>query len=185
MEFSSGLLPRPQERVFPGPATKAGRDLSKVLSAQESRVMKPSSPLPGCSQGCPLGRGKARGNGFQGRQQWLVTVRGLETSGQSFSVCPLEQSHGRGSWHSFHAPLPTPPLPAVNTPGILMPVLVISHFSHVRLLQLRGLQPTRLLCPWDSSDKNTGVGCHFLLQGIFPTQRSNQRLLHYKLILSH
>ena len=31
------------------------------------------------------------------------------------------------------------------------------------------LQPTRLLCPWDFSDKNTGVGCHFLLQGIFPT----------------
>ena len=27
---------------------------------------------------------------------------------------------------------------------------------------------TRLLCPWDSPDKNTGVGCHFLLQGIFP-----------------
>ena len=25
-------------------------------------------------------------------------------------------------------------------------------------------QPTRLPCPWDSSDKNTGVGCHFLLQ---------------------
>ena len=31
----------------------------------------------------------------------------------------------------------------------------------------------RLLCPWDSPDKNTGVGCHFLLQGIFPTQGSN------------
>ena len=27
-----------------------------------------------------------------------------------------------------------------------------------------GLQPTRLLRPWDSPDKNTGVGCHFLLQ---------------------
>ena len=25
-------------------------------------------------------------------------------------------------------------------------------------------QPTRLLCPWDSSGKNPGVGCHFLLQ---------------------
>ena len=25
-------------------------------------------------------------------------------------------------------------------------------------------QPTRLPCPWDSPDKNTGVGCHFLLQ---------------------
>ena len=27
-------------------------------------------------------------------------------------------------------------------------------------------QPTRLLCPWDSPGKNTGVGCHFLLQCI-------------------
>ena len=33
--------------------------------------------------------------------------------------------------------------------------------------------PTRLLCPWDFPDKNTGVGCHFFLQGIFPTQGSN------------
>ena len=36
-----------------------------------------------------------------------------------------------------------------------------------------GLQPTRLLCPWDSPDKNTTVGCHALFQGIFPTQGSN------------
>ena len=28
----------------------------------------------------------------------------------------------------------------------------------------------RLLCPWNFPYKNTGVGCHFLLQGIFPTQ---------------
>ena len=27
-------------------------------------------------------------------------------------------------------------------------------------------QPTRLHCPWDSSGKNTGVGCHFLLQSM-------------------
>ena len=27
-----------------------------------------------------------------------------------------------------------------------------------------GLQPTRLLRPWDTPGKNTGVGCHFLLQ---------------------
>ena len=40
-----------------------------------------------------------------------------------------------------------------------------------------GLQPTRLLCPWDSPGKNTGVGCHALLQGIFPTQGWNLRLL--------
>ena len=35
----------------------------------------------------------------------------------------------------------------------------------------------RLLCPWDSPGKNTGVGCHALLQGIFLTQGSNLHLL--------
>ena len=44
-------------------------------------------------------------------------------------------------------------------------------------LQPHGLSPTRLLCSWDSPGKNTGAGCHALLQGIFPTQRSNPRLL--------
>ena len=43
----------------------------------------------------------------------------------------------------------------------------------------------RLLCPWDFPGKNTGVGCHFLLQGIFPTQRLNPGLLHCRLILYH
>ena len=37
--------------------------------------------------------------------------------------------------------------------------------------------PPRLLCPWDSPGKNTGVGCHALPQGIFPTQGSNLSLL--------
>ena len=44
---------------------------------------------------------------------------------------------------------------------------------------------TRLLCPWDSLGKNTGVGCHFFLQGIFPTQGSNPGLLQYRQILYH
>ena len=34
------------------------------------------------------------------------------------------------------------------------------------------LQPARRLCPWDSPGKNTAVGCHFLLHGIFLTQGS-------------
>ena len=38
--------------------------------------------------------------------------------------------------------------------------------------------PTRPLCPWNSLDKKTGMGCHFLLQGIFPTQGSNLGLPH-------
>ena len=43
-----------------------------------------------------------------------------------------------------------------------------------------GLQPSRFLCPWDFPGKNTGVGCHFLLQGIFLTQGLNQHLLHWQ-----
>ena len=43
-----------------------------------------------------------------------------------------------------------------------------------------GLQPARLLCSWDFPGKNTGVGCHFLLQGIFPTQGSSLLLLYWQ-----
>ena len=42
------------------------------------------------------------------------------------------------------------------------------------------LWPTRLLFPWNSPGKNTGVGCHSLLQGIFLTQGSNLCLLHWQ-----
>ena len=41
--------------------------------------------------------------------------------------------------------------------------------SCLTLLQPYGLQPFRLLCPWDFPGKNTGMCCHFLLQKIFPT----------------
>ena len=40
-------------------------------------------------------------------------------------------------------------------------------------------------CPWNFPSKLTGVGRHFLLQGIFPTQGSNWHLLHCKQVLSH
>ena len=51
-----------------------------------------------------------------------------------------------------------------------------------------GLYPARLLCPWDSAGKNTEVGFHFFLQGIFLTQGSNLHLLHWQadsLLLHH
>ena len=48
-----------------------------------------------------------------------------------------------------------------------------------------GRQPTRLLCTCNSPGKNTGVACHSLLQGIFPTRGSDLGLLHSRLILYH
>ena len=57
-------------------------------------------------------------------------------------------------------------------------LLLLSHFSRVRFCETPQMAPTRLPCPWDSLGKNIGVGGHFLLQEIFPTQGSNSRLLH-------
>ena len=48
--------------------------------------------------------------------------------------------------------------------------LVAKSFPTV--LQPLGLQPIRLLCPWDFPGKNKGAGCNLPLQGIFPTQGS-------------
>ena len=42
-------------------------------------------------------------------------------------------------------------------------------------LQPHGLQPARLLCPWDSADKNTGVSCHFLPQGVLSKGSTSRR----------
>ena len=46
-------------------------------------------------------------------------------------------------------------------------------------------KPARLLYPWYSPGKNTGVGCYALLKGIFPTQGSNPGLPHCRRILYH
>ena len=59
----------------------------------------------------------------------------------------LENSMNRGAWQA-----------------IVLLLLLLSRFSHIWLWQPHRWQPTRLPHPWDSPGKNTGVGCHFLLQ---------------------
>ena len=61
----------------------------------------------------------------------------------------------------------------------------VSHSVMSNTLQPHGLWPTRLLCPWKSPVKNTGVGCHSLFQGIFLTQGSDTGLLHCRQFLYH
>ena len=65
---------------------------------------------------------------------------------------------------------------------------VVQPLSCDQLFATPWTLPTRLLCPWKFPGKNTGVGCHFLLQGIFSSQGSNPHLLHCQvgsLPLSH
>ena len=53
-------------------------------------------------------------------------------------------------------------LPQTPKPRLLL--LLLSHISHVRLCATPQTAATRLPRPWYSPGKNTGVGCHFLLQ---------------------
>ena len=69
------------------------------------------------------------------------------------------------------------PIHSEKTSVYALHVCLPSRFSRVRLFATVWTVASRLLCPWDSPYKNTGVGCHALIQGIFPTQGSNPRLL--------
>ena len=64
-----------------------------------------------------------------------------------------------------------------------MHVCMLSHFSCAQLFAtLWTIAHQTPLCPWNAPGKNTGVGCHALLEGIFQTQGSNLhllRLLHW------
>ena len=60
---------------------------------------------------------------------------------------------------------------------------VLNHSVMSDSLQPHGLWPVRLFSLWDSPGKNSGVGCHALLQGIFPTQGLNPCLPHCRRIL--
>ena len=77
-------------------------------------------------------------------------------------------------------------LPYMKSRKLLISIPVcVSRSVASNSLQLHGLQTIRLLCPWDSPGKNSGVGCHFLLQGIFPIQELNPGLLHCRQIPYH
>ena len=57
---------------------------------------------------------------------------------------------------------------------VLLPYVMLTYFICVRLFETYRLQTARLLCHGDSPGKNPGVGCHALLQGIFPVSPALQ-----------
>ena len=78
---------------------------------------------------------------------------------------PLLSGVDAGAW--------LPPFkPNIYSPCCCSAASVVSHS-----LGCCGLQPTRLLCPWGSPGKNTGIDCYALLQGIFLTQGLNPSLM--------
>ena len=105
-----------------------------------------------------VGRGRASGGGW-GAAPWLLCYLGC-TSPWDQHPCTAQLST-----HSLiHSSFMT---------KVYCCCCCLATKFYLTLFQPRGLQPARIHCPWDSPDKNTRVGCHFLLQGIFPT---NQRI---------
>ena len=111
-------------------------------------------------------------------RHWLPS---LCSCGSSTSLGPIWVSAPPFSEAHLHEHLVLCPLLLTwlpeNPPCGHQQACMLSRLSRVRLCATPWtLQPIRLLCPWDSPGKNTGMGCHALLQGIFLTQGLNPRL---------
>ena len=104
---------------------------------------------------------------------WTVAYQGLQSMGFS-------RLGNTVYWLPFPSPgdLPNPGIypgsPALRADALpselpgkpTVAPLLLSRFSRVDSVRPHRRRPTRLLCPWDSPGKNTGVGCHFLLQSM-------------------
>ena len=128
---------------------------------------------------------------FKGKLTTVLTPLGRALSVHFFctyariqNACGLQRpvESGHSSLSSNTPPAPSPGI----TNFLQCPDLLVSELAQsCPTLQPHGLWPTRLLHLWDSPGKNTRVGCHFLLQGIFPTQGSNPGLPHCRQTLYH
>ena len=93
--------------------------------------------------------------------------------------------HSKFQYH-FHIHLTLPTLyqdKQIKDSSCLTKVKVLVAQSCLTLFTLHGLYPIRFLCLWNCPGRNTGVGCHSLLQGFFLTQGSNLGFQHCRHIL--
>ena len=123
----------------------------------------------------------------------LTLCSPMDCSSPGSSVHGISQENGKLPLPSTrNLPHPESEIEPVS-PALTGRFLLVSHLLLLLLLSLESCptvrprrgQPTRLPHPWDSPGKNNGVGCHSLLQGIFPTQGSNPGLLHCRQIIYH
>ena len=109
----------------------------------------------------------------QSRGSMLIPSQGYRSYMPHLSVLMLGPAYHNkdGRAHEPQLRLPTHPSP---TPALCASSVMSGSLQH------HGLQLTRLLCPWNFPGKDTGEGCHFLLQRIFQTQGLNLHLLHWQ-----
>ena len=92
-------------------------------------------------------------------------------------VCPIVYFHPCVQVSLLHICMSIPALKIGSSARFLQIPSCVSRSVVFDSLQPHGVQPTRLLCPWNSPGKNTGVGSHSLLQDVFQP-RNQTRVSH-------
>ena len=123
----------------------------------KSRPVRPHFVLPTLSSYCTMANRTREGDWSQGTE-----VMDCDVTWQQMRMWLVRFPLGNLNWEKWMA---------LSTWSVLVS-------QSCSTLWPQGLKPARLLCPWDSPGKNTGVGCHCLFQGIFPTQGLNQGHQH-------
>ena len=131
----------------------------------------PLAPLPLCAEGQP----QSKKSGCL--VTWETTIFSRVATTESQDQGPEGIGWGNGSWAETRISRCYYPYHGSQTAQGMR--------SRVRLFAATWTVAARLLCLWSFPGKNTGVGCHVLLQGIFPTQGLNLCLLLDRQILYH
>ena len=138
----------------------------------------PTSALHGLLWGGPFSTGDPHSCSLEGG--WVggvgggLEVESLGTEGTVLSSCaeahPASPTKGDRLLPCLISYLPTNVCSKGHTESRSSTEMKVPLIQACHLSVTPGLQPARLLCPWDSPGKNTGVGCHAFLPGTFPTQ---------------
>ena len=127
--------------------------------------------------GSILGLGRSPGEGHGDPIQYSCLENPMDRRAWWATVHGIMKSWTRLKWLSIMQQLSQEKLRFLDYSVVLVTQLCPT------LVVWRGLEPAKLLFPWNSPGQNTGVRCHFLLQGIFPRERLNPGLLHGRQIL--
>ena len=145
------------------------------VPAQGTKIPEPRVPC------APTPLRKAHQNYSLCRAQFASNSSGLKYT------CPLTPAVTPRSWYYSYVFVCVESL-NIQGESLLHCRCWFSHYITSDSLRVHRLQPARLRWSWGIPGKNPGVGCHILLQGLFPTQGSNWSLLHWQgdsLWLSH
>ena len=131
----------------------------------------PSAPLALCAEGQP----QSKKSGCP--VAWVTTIFSRASTKESQDQGSEGIGWGNGSWVETRTSRCNCPHHGSHTAQGML--------SRVQLFAATWTVAAGLLCLWNFPGKNTRMGCHVLLQGIFPTQGSNPSLLHCEWILYH